>query len=283
MNVTSSAFPALTESKAQELSQKANEIRKLIIKTLHKSGAGHPGGSLSVTDILTVLYFHVMKVDPERPDWIERDRLVLSKGHASAGLYATLCARGYHETECLSTFDCVNSKLQGHPDMIKTKGVDMSSGSLGQGLSVGIGMALGMRRKGINSRAYVILGDGELQEGQVWEAAMYAGCHGVSNLTAIVDSNGLQIMGCVSDVVCVEPLVGKWAAFGWNVIECDGNNIPEVVGALEQAAAVTDKPTVIIARTVKGKGVSFMENSVPWHSKPITNDEFETAMRELGE
>ncbi|MHB9038003.1 MAG: transketolase [Armatimonadota bacterium] len=275
--------PSLTEDKTRELEQVAQEIRRLIIKTLHKSGAGHPGGSLSLAEILSALYFHVMKVDPQRPDWMERDRLVLSKGHASAALYTALCLRGYLDKQCLQTFDCVDSILQGHPDMLKTKGVDMSSGSLGQGLSVGIGMALGMRRRNINSRAYVILGDGELQEGQVWEAAMYAGSRQVDNVIAIIDFNTLQIMGAVNDVMNVNPIVDKWTAFGWRVLECDGNSIPEVVNALQWASTSDGKPSVIVAHTIKGKGVSFMEGNIGWHSKVISDDEMRAALLELGD
>ena len=273
----------LSEQKIGELNRIASEIRKLVLATVHKAGAGHTGGALSIPELLSVLYFDAMRIDPARPDWRERDRFILSKGHASVALYAALCLRGYFGKECMCEFDRIDGRLQGHPDMLKTPGVDMSTGSLGQGLSAGIGMAIGRDRRGLDFTVYVLLGDGEVQEGQVWEAAMYAGVHKISRLVAIVDYNQLQLTGWTKETLDIEPLADKWRAFGWQVLECDGHNVVEISEAIEKAKAVSNGPVVIIAHTLKGKGVSFIEGNVPWHAKAPTAEELEKAMEELGE
>ncbi|MBU2602823.1 MAG: transketolase [Actinobacteria bacterium] len=249
---------------------------------LWRAQAGHPGGSLSAAEILTVLYFGAMRIDPTRPDWADRDRFVLSKGHAAPIYYATLAERGYFSPELLTTYDELDSMLQAHP-FVGLPGIDTCSGSLGQGLSVGIGMALGARLKGSEARVFVLLGDGELQEGQVWEAAMAASSFGLDSLTAIVDANRLQLYGTVESIVSLEPLPDKWRAFGWNVLEVDGHDCAALAAALCAAAApeITGRPTVIIAHTTKGKGVSFMENSVEWHSAAVTDELRERALAEL--
>jgi transketolase len=269
--------------RAEELQKRSRRIRRLILETIAHAGAGHTGGSLSVVEILTVLYFRFLKVDPENPSWAERDRFVLSKGHASPALYCTLVERGYFPKEKLLEFDRVNGMLQGHPCMRKTPGVDMSAGSLGQGLSCGIGMALGGLAKQLDFRVYVLLGCGELQEGQVWEAARYAGVHGLDGLTAIVDYNRVQLSGTLDDTLAVEPLAEKWRAFGWEVLTCDGHSIRELVDTIGQATQVKGRPQLIVARTVKGKGVSFMEGRYTWHAKAPTSEELEKALAEGGE
>ena len=273
----------LSEQKVEELNRIANEIRRLVLVTVYKAGAGHTGGALSIPELLSVLYFDAMKIDPSRPDWLERDRFILSKGHASVALYAALCLRGYFGRECMCEFDRIDGRLQGHPDMLKTPGVDMSTGSLGQGLSAGIGMAIGRDRRGLDFTVYVLLGDGELQEGQVWEAAMYAGVHRIRKLIAIVDYNQLQLTGWTKDTLDIEPLADKWRAFGWDVLECDGHNVAEISETVEKAKAIESRPVVIIAHTLKGKGVSFIAGSVSWHAKAPTTEELEKAIEELGE
>lgn len=265
----------------QELKRISQRARKNIIRMLYHGQAGHPGGSLSCVDILVVLYTEFMKVDVSRPNWEDRDRFILSKGHASPALYAMLAEKGFLETEELLSFDQINSCLQGHPDMKKTPGVDMSSGSLAQGLSVGVGMALAARMLQKDVRVWVLLGDGELQEGQVWEAAMSAAKFKLGNLTAIVDVNDLQLVGAVEDVMPLEPLRDKWASFGWSVLEVDGHNYGEVREAAEKAREDQDRPVVILARTLKGKGVSFMEGKVEWHAKPVTKEDMEQALAEI--
>ncbi|MHB0979448.1 MAG: transketolase [Thermoleophilia bacterium] len=258
----------------------AGRLRRRTIEMLWRSQAGHPGGSLSAAEILAVLYFGVMRIDPARPDWADRDRFVLSKGHAAPIYYAALVERGYFAEELLATYDELDSGLQAHP-YIGVPGIDSCSGSLGQGLSVGIGLALGARLRGANARMFVLLGDGELQEGQVWEAAMAASSFGLENLTAIVDANRLQLYGSVESIVSVEPLAEKWRAFGWNVLEVDGHDCGALAAAFQAAAETAGRPTVIIAHTVKGKGVSFMENSVEWHSATVTDEVRERALAEL--
>jgi transketolase len=258
----------------------AGRLRRRTIEMLWRSQAGHPGGSLSAAEILAVLYFGVMRIDPARSDWADRDRFVLSKGHAAPIYYAALVERGYFAEELLATYDELDSGLQAHP-YIGVPGIDSCSGSLGQGLSVGIGLALGARLRGANARMFVLLGDGELQEGQVWEAAMAASSFGLENLTAIVDANRLQLYGSVESIVSVEPLAEKWRAFGWNVLEVDGHDCGALAAAFQAAAETTGHPTVIIAHTVKGKGVSFMENSVEWHSATVTDEVRERALAEL--
>lgn len=264
------------------LQEKATNIRKSIIKMICKSKSGHPGGSLSVTDILTALYFDEMNIDPANPKMENRDRFVLSKGHAAPALYAVLAARGYMDEEVLMTLRQYGSILQGHPDMKKVPGVEISTGSLGQGLSVANGMALNAKLDGASYRTYIVFGDGELQEGQIWEAAMTSAHYKLDNLCAFVDSNNLQIDGNVCDVMNVEPLDKKWEAFGWNVIKINGHSFEEILSALSEAKTVKGKPTIIIAKTVKGKGVSFMENVCGFHGKAPSDEEAKKALEELG-
>jgi len=262
------------------LAEVANELRCMVIETLCHAQAGHPGGSLSAAEILAALFFSVMRVDPRRPEWEERDRFILSKGHAAPVYYAALARRGCFPEEMLQTYDELDSLLQGHPDM-RCPGIDMSSGSLGQGLSVGLGMALGLRLKAIDARVFVVLGDGELQEGQVWEAAMAAPKFGLDNLVAIVDDNRIQLMGDTAAVMPIEPVAEKWRAFNWHILEVDGHDPAAIVEACAAAGREKGRPTVILARTVKGKGVSFMENTPAWHSALVSEDLKEQALAEL--
>ena len=268
----------LTEKK---LKQTACKVRMGIIEGVHAAKAGHPGGSLSCTDILTYLYFVHMNIDPQNPQMENRDRLVLSKGHAAPALYSVLAQRGYFSPELLTTLRQIGSILQGHPDMKHIPGVDMSSGSLGQGISAAVGMALSGKHFDGGYRVYTILGDGESEEGQVWEAAMFAANKKLDNLVAFVDWNNLQIDGTIEEVNSPLPLDKKFEAFGWNVIVINGNDFTEIENALEAAKAVKGKPTAIIAKTVKGKGVSFMENVVNWHGVAPNDEEYEKAMAEL--
>ena len=264
------------------LKKTANEIRKGIVTAVHSAKSGHPGGSLSAADILTYLYFEEMNVDPKDPKKADRDRFVLSKGHIAPALYATLAEKGYFPKEDLKTLRHVGSYLQGHPDMKHIPGVDMSSGSLGQGISAAVGMALSAKLDSKDYRTYALLGDGEIQEGQVWEAAMFAGNHDLDNLVAIVDHNGLQIDGSIDEVNSAMPLADKFRAFKWHVIElADGNDMAQIAAAFAEARKVSDSPVAIIAETVKGKGVSFMENQVGWHGKAPNDEQFEQAMAEL--
>jgi len=265
----------------RELKQEAHRIRTLIVKTIGNAGAGHTGGALSAVEILTTLFFHTMKVDPANPQWPERDRFILSKGHSSVVLYCALAEKGYFPHSTLDEFDHVDGSLQGHPDMNKTPGVDISTGSLGMGLSAGIGMALAGIYKKIDFRVYVVLGCGEIQEGQIWEAAMYAGHHKIDRLTAIIDWNKLQLALSARDTLDLEPLAPKWEAFGWAVFECDGHNVEDLVKTIDEAKKVKGKPQVVIAHTVKGKGVSFAENAVGWHAKAPNKEEMEKALEEL--
>ena len=264
------------------LEDEAREIRRLILTTLNKSQAGHPGGSLSAVEILTALYFHVMRIDPAQPTWPDRDRFLLSKGHAAPVYYATLARRGYFPVAEMATHDTLNSRLQGHPDMRKTPGVDMSSGSLGQGLSVAVGLALGARMAKKSYRVFCLLGDGECDEGQVWEAAMSAGKFGLDNLTAIVDWNGLQLTGKLSETMPMPALPNLWRDMGWEVVEVNGHDLTALIGALE-APRSPGKPRVILAHTVKGKGVSFMEDRVEWHAKAVSKEDLERALAELAQ
>ncbi|MFK4785341.1 transketolase [Fusobacterium sp. MFO224] len=263
------------------LSTKAKEVRKNIIKMITKANSGHPGGSLSVTDILTTLYFYEMNIDPKNPKMEGRDRLVLSKGHAAPALYAVLAEKGYFDKEILMTLRQYGSILQGHPDMKKVPGVEISTGSLGQGLSVANGMALNGKIFKEDYRVYAVMGDGEQQEGQIWEAAMTAAHYGLDNICAFVDSNNLQIDGNVDKVMGVEPLTDKWKSFGWHVIEINGHDFNEIISALDEAKTVKNKPTVVIARTTKGKGVSFMENVCGFHGKAPTQEQAVQALEEL--
>jgi transketolase len=269
----------------------ARRIRVGVVRAVNEARAGHLGGPLSAADVLAALYFHVLRIRPEDPVWPERDRFVLSKGHSSIGLYAALALRGYFPVEELATFDQAGTRLQGHPDMTKLPGLDMSTGSLGMGISAAIGIALGTRLTGHpDVRTYVMLGDGECQEGEVWEAAMVAARYGLDKLIAIVDHNKLQQFGWRGEgpdgrtsPQAAGELVAKWSAFGWRVLEVDGHDIAAILGVLEKAARGDGRPTVVIAHTVKGKGVSFMEGHYYWHTRALTPDEFATAMAELGE
>ncbi len=266
---------------AADLQETANHLRKLIVATLCRAQAGHPGGSLSAVEILTALFFRVLRIDPADPEWDGRDRFVLSKGHAAAAYYAALALRGYFPTTLLETYDELDSLLQAHPDM-HCPGVDMSSGSLGQGLSSGLGMALGARLRGLDETSiFVLLGDGELQEGQVWEAAMAAPKFELGNLIAIVDDNRIQLMGDTCAVMPVDPIADKWRAFNWLVSEVDGHDATAVAEACEAAREDGDRPSVIVAHTVKGKGVSFMEDTCAWHAAPISQDLADRALSEL--
>ena len=260
----------------------ANEVRKGIITGVHAAKAGHPGGSLSAADIFTYLYFEEMNIDPKDPKKADRDRFVLSKGHTAPGLYATLAQRGYFPVEDLKTLRHLGSYLQGHPDMKHIPGVDMSSGSLGQGISAAVGMALSAKLSNDSYRVYTLLGDGEIQEGQVWEAAMFAGFRKLDNLVVIVDNNGLQIDGPVDQVCSPYPIVDKFKAFNFHVIDLkDGNDMDQIAAAFAEAKATKGVPTAIIAHTVKGKGVSFMENQVGWHGKAPNDEEYAIAMADL--
>ena len=267
-----------------ELKQKANEVRKGIVTAVHAAKSGHPGGSLSAADILTYLYFEEMNIDPAQPKKAERDRFVLSKGHNAPGLYAVLAERGYFSKKDLLTLRHIGSYLQGHPDMKHINGVDMSSGSLGQGISAAAGMAVSAKISGDSYHVYTLLGDGEIQEGQVWEAAMFAGHRKLDNLTVIVDNNNLQIDGSIEDVCSPYPINKKFEAFNFHVI-CveDGNDMEQLKKAFDEAKTVKGKPVAIIARTLKGKGVSFMENKASWHGKAPNDEEFSQAMKELDE
>lgn len=263
------------------LEKKATELRKDIVTMICKSKSGHPGGSLSVIDILTALYYDVMNIDVANPQMENRDRFVLSKGHAAPALYAVLADKGYFDKELLGTLRQFGSPLQGHPDMKKIKGVEISTGSLGQGLSVANGMALASRLQNIPYRVYVAMGDGELQEGQVWEAAMTTVQYKLDNVTAFVDYNNLQIDGNVSDIMNVASVEDKFKAFGWNVITIDGHNFEEILKAIDEAKATKGKPTMIVANTIKGKGVDFMENVCGFHGVAPTEDETKRAIEQL--
>ena len=265
----------------QALRKKANDIRIGIIKSVYSAGSGHPGGSLSAADILTVLYFKEMNIDPENPRMPGRDKFVLSKGHASPGIYSTLAERGFFPKEELLTFRKMGSKLQGHPDMKKVPGIEMSTGSLGQGFSAAVGMALANKLDKDQGRIYVLMGDGELQEGMVWEAFMAAAHFKLDNLTVIIDWNGLQIDGKNDDVMSVTPIDEKLKGFRWEVMTIDGHDLEEINYAFEKARECKGKPFAIIAKTVKGKGVSFMENESGWHGKAPNKEQFEQALAEL--
>lgn len=263
------------------LNNRAKELRREILKMLTSAGSGHTGGSLSAADIVSALYFYKMRHRPEDPKWRERDRFILSKGHAAPVLYAALALAGYIEKGLLKTLRRLDSPLQGHPSSKMIDAVEISTGSLGQGLSISNGIAMGLRLDGLNSRVYCLLGDGEIQEGQVWEAAMTTAHYGLDNLCAIVDNNGLQIDGRCCDVMKIEPITEKWKAFGWNVFDIDGHNMDQIVRALDEAETVKGRPTVIVARTIKGKGVSFFEGKAEYHGLAPTKEELERALKEL--
>ena len=264
----------------KQLEITAQKVRIGIIEGVHAAKSGHPGGSLSCADILTYLYFNKMNIDPKDPKKADRDRFVLSKGHAAPALYSVLAHRGFFDVELLGTLRHPGSILQGHPDMKNIPGVDMSTGSLGQGISAAVGMALSSKHFGDNFKVYTVLGDGEIEEGQVWEAAMFASNKGLSNLTAFIDYNGLQIDGTIEQVNSAAPIDAKFEAFGWHVITINGNDFEEIENALNEAETV-DKPVAIIAKTVKGLGVSYMENAVNWHGAAPNDELFEQAMTEL--
>lgn len=272
-----------------EVRLKGNELRRHVLRAVHHAGAGHIGGVLSAAEMFAALYFAQLRIDPQRPDWEDRDRFILSKGHCAIGLYAVLAMRGYFPIEELASFDAIDSRLQGHPDMTKLPGLDMSTGSLGQGLSPGVGMSLGARFLGKDFRTWVMLGDGEIQEGQIWEAAFIAARYGLHNLTAILDWNHLQQFGWSTEagytsIARLDPQENpraKWEAFGWSVIECNGHDVDDFLRACKKACATPQQPTLILARTIKGKGVSFMENDFNWHSKPMSDADLQRALDEL--
>ena len=265
----------------RELEKISKEVRRGIIEEVYRAESGHPGGSLSIADILTVLYFNVLNIDPTNSKWEDRDRFVLSKGHCSPALYSILANRGYFDKELLKTFRNLESNLQGHPDMNKVPGVDMTTGSLGQGLSVANGMAIAGKLNNKQYRVYCLLGDGEIEEGQVWEAAMTANKYKLDNLCVIVDNNNLQIDGTIEEVMSSYPIDEKFKSFGFQIINIDGHNIQEIIDAFDVAKNVKGKPTCIIAKTIKGKGVSFMENKTEWHGKAPTEEQYNLAMKEL--
>lgn len=264
-----------------ELKKQANDIRKGIVTAVHSAKSGHPGGSLSAADIMTYLYFEEMNINPAEPDMKNRDRFVLSKGHVAPALYSTLAHRGYFPVEDLTTLRKVGSYLQGHPDMKGTPGVDMSSGSLGQGISVAAGMALSAKLSGDSYRVYTLLGDGEIQEGQVWEAAMFAGFRKLDNLVVIVDNNNLQIDGQVDEVCSPYPIDEKFKAFNFHVINIDAHDFAQIKSAFDEARNTSGQPTAIIAKSIKGKGVSFMENQAKWHGSAPDDEQYEEAMKDL--
>ncbi len=271
-----------TEKDVERLEEQAVQLRRDIVEMIHAAKAGHPGGSLSAVDMITALYFHVMRIDPQNPRWEDRDRFVLSKGHACPALYAALARRGFFDPKHLTTLRQYHSILQGHPDMNKTPGIDISSGSLGNGLAIGVGMAMSGRLHHQDYMTYVMLGDGEVQEGMVWEAAMAAHHHDLGNLVAIVDCNGVQINGWVNEIMTVEPLADKWRAFGWNVVEVNGHNMKDLLTVLHTAKTMRH-PTVILMRTVKGRGVSFMEDDCKWRGNSPSDEELVQATLEIGE
>jgi transketolase len=270
-----------TKPDIKMLREKARIIRMEILKMLTEAGSGHTGGSLSAADIVAALYFYKMKHKPEDPLWKDRDRFILSKGHAAPVLYAALAIAGYFDKKLLKTLRKIGSPLQGHPCSRKLPGVEISTGSLGQGLSIANGIALGLKISRSHSRVYCLLGDGEIQEGQIWEAAMTAAHYNLDNLCAIIDNNGLQIDGRCCEVMCIDPIAKKWEAFGWNVMEINGHDMEAIVDALDKAETVKGKPFMIIARTIKGKGVSFFEGKVEYHGIAPTHEELEKALKEL--
>lgn len=265
----------------KDLENTCKQIRKDIVEMTYHAGSGHPGGSLSSVELMVVLYFSHMKHDPKNPDWNERDRFFLSKGHACPVLYSILARCGYFNIDELKTLRKLGSNLQGHPNMFKLRGLESSSGSLGQGLSITNGFALSCKLNKKNNRAYCLIGDGELQEGQIWEAAMTAAQHKLSNVCAIIDYNKIQLDGNLKNIKDVHPLIDKWQAFNWNTIEIDGHSISQIEQAYQKVSKCEDKPSVIIAHTIKGKGISFMENEAKWHGKATNDEEYEIALKEL--
>jgi transketolase len=275
------AVLTMDKQKLKQLKKYATLIRRHIIEEVYHAASGHPGGSLSCTDIFAVLYFHEMRVDIHNPQWSDRDRFVLSKGHCAPALYAALAEKGFFPVEELPKFRSIESYLQGHPSMRDVPGVDMSTGSLGQGFSASVGMALAGKLDNKDYRVYTILGDGELQEGQVWEASMSAAHYKLDNLTAFLDHNGLQIDGKITEVMSPEPVEEKFKAFGLNIIEVDGHDYVQIIDAIDKAKSTKSKPTIVIAKTTKGKGVSFMENEVGWHGSAPNKEQRDQAIAEL--
>jgi len=271
----------MTKPDLEGLKRLALTIRKDIVRMTTAAGSGHPSTSLSAVEIMTALFFNVLRHDPSNPNWPERDRFILSKGHGAPVLYSVMARSGYFPPEQLMTLRKLDSPLQGHPERQRVGGVEASTGSLGQGLSIGIGMALSAGVDHKNYRVYVLTGDGEIDEGQVWEAAMFAAHHKIDNLTAIVDRNGQQQDGWVKDILNTEPLIEKWRSFGWHVIDINGHDLQQVLKAFEESRAIKGQPTVIIARTVKGKGVSILENNTNFHGVPLTPEQMEQALKEL--
>ena len=263
------------------LENTAKKLRRHVVEMTGEAGSGHPGGSLSTADIITALYFQRMSLDPKKPDWPERDRFVLCKGHAAPILYAALAERGFFPVEDLKTLRKLGSHLQGHPDCKRTPGVEVSTGSLGQGLAIANGIALAGKLDKANWRVYALLGDGECQEGMVWESAMAAAHYKLDNLTAVLDRNSLQIDGSTEEVMSLEPIAQKWESFGWNVLEIDGHDMRAILEAFENAESLKGAPTIIIAKTIKGRGVSFMENIAGWHGKAAKGEELTKALKEL--
>jgi transketolase len=277
---TSSAYHS--EALLSELAERARELRLDSLEMIHRRGAGHPGGSLSAAEIMAALFFHKLNIDSARPNWPERDRFILSKGHASAILYAALSRRGFFPREDLPHWGEVACHLQGHPDRLKTPGVEMTSGLLGHGIAIGVGLALAARRLGLSYRTYVLLGDGECQGGIIWEGAMAAAKFRTASLTAILDYNDVQLDGAVHDIMPLEPLIDKWRAFNWAVLEINGHNLRQVLEALDTASEIHARPTIIVAHTTKGKGVSFMEDRSYWHGVAPNAAQLAQAVNELG-
>jgi len=265
----------------KELDEIAREIRIQLIEMIYCRKSGHPGGSLSAADIIAALFFHQLRIDPKNPNWEDRDRFILSKGHACSTLYATLAKKGFFPVEDCKYWGHIGCHLQGHPDRLKTPGVDMTSGCLGHGINIGAGLSLAARLRGVDYHTYVVTGDGEAQAGVFWEGAMLAGKYRLSNLTAIMDYNKVQLDGRIEDIMPLEPLRAKWEAFNWAVLEIDGHNMKEILDSLDEALTIKDKPTVIIAHTVKGKGVSYMEGKSEWHGKVPNDEEYKQAIKEL--
>ena len=271
----------LNENMVENLKLQANQIRCSILDMITDAQVGHIGGSFSITDVLTVLYFQILNIDPKNPDWTDRDRLILSKGHGATALYSALALRGYFPRAKLKTFGFINSDLQVHPDKNKVPGVEASTGALGQGLSIGAGVAFAAKLDNKAYRTYVILGDGETQEGQVWEAAMFCAHYKLDNITAILDYNNVQLMGNVPDIMGIAPVKDKWEAFGWKTLEIDGHDIDQIISACSHAKNTKGAPTIIIAKTIKGKGVSFMQGTCNWHGKAPCKEEYDNAVCEL--
>jgi transketolase len=275
----------IDQNQVREFKSLATRVRKHILQSVHHAQGGHCGGPLSAVDVLVALYFHTLRIDPQNPTWEDRDRFILSKGHAAIALYAVMAERGYFPVEELKTFDAIGSRMQAHPEMAMTPGIDMSTGSLGQGLSVGLGMALGARLQKKDFRVYVMIGDGESQEGQIWEAAAMASRYRLDNITAILDYNKVQQFGWQypEPLLPIESPAAKFAAFGWQPYEIDGHDFEAIVGSLEDAKTIKGKPTIVIANTIKGKGVSFMEGRYQWHARVPDDEELARALKELDE